>query len=268
MASAFVEITANETGESHRAKCALPRLVEVIGRPQFEDALMTFLAHVAKAEQYEIFQEEGYEFQKIANGMRINSSVNRPSAGAADGCLATYDVRREFRRFASEDALVKVFTLPRANESGAIPISPRHSILVVGKGQGALFGIRMIRCGLHHQSVDIDVENLTGFANLLVSLVARHHGLISARFDGFNALASLAKIEENIHAMQLLSRREAEVCARILFGFSSREIAADLGIGKESVMTYRKRAYQHLEIASQRELMLWYFEQPPSLCAA
>ena len=48
--------------------------------------------------------------------------------------------------------------------------------------------------------------------------------------------------------------------ARILYGLSAAGIAVDLGIGIESVTTYRKRAYRRLGIATQRELLVWYLK--------
>src|SRR3546814_184165 len=106
-----------------------------------------------------------------------------------------------------------------------------------------------------------DVWRLQDIADLVLSLVARHQDLSLAKPGSFTALASLNRIQERILGTKSLSRREGEVCARILYGFSSCGIAVDLGIGKESVMTYRKRAYQRLGIGSQRELLLWYLEQ-------
>ena len=51
-----------------------------------------------------------------------------------------------------------------------------------------------------------------------------------------------------------LTERESEVCERILVGFTSTGIGLDLGIAESSVNTYRRRAYEKLEIASQNEL--------------
>ena len=56
------------------------------------------------------------------------------------------------------------------------------------------------------------------------------------------------------------SQREFEVCVRILYGMSTCGIALDLGVGEETVMTYKKRAYARLGLASQRELLLWYID--------
>src|SRR5262249_55197346 len=89
------------------------------------------------------------------------------------------------------------------------------------------------------------------------------------------ALSSLPAISQCLHDAGELSQRETDVCARILYGLSYYGIALDLGIGKESVMTYRKRAYKRLGIGSQRELLIWYLarwssraEVTPSITAA
>jgi DNA-binding CsgD family transcriptional regulator len=55
-----------------------------------------------------------------------------------------------------------------------------------------------------------------------------------------------------------LPRRQVEVCARILLGFSRDEISNDLGIGVETVQTHRKRAYCRLHVASDREFASWF----------
>jgi DNA-binding CsgD family transcriptional regulator len=68
----------------------------------------------------------------------------------------------------------------------------------------------------------------------------------------------LPEIESCIVATSPLPRREAEVCARILYGLSSVGIALDLSVSEETVKTYRKRAYQRLVIGSERELLTWY----------
>lgn len=41
---------------------------------------------------------------------------------------------------------------------------------------------------------------------------------------------------------------------------STTGIALDLDIRVETVMTYRKRSYRRLGIATQRELLLWYIK--------
>lgn len=61
--------------------------------------------------------------------------------------------------------------------------------------------------------------------------------------------------------MSGLPAREAQVCARILFGLSSAGIALDLSVGEGTIKTYRKRAYERLEMGSERELLIWYLSR-------
>lgn len=51
-----------------------------------------------------------------------------------------------------------------------------------------------------------------------------------------------------------LSARERQVCARAATGMSVADTAQDLGIAPTSVLTYRQRAYQRLNVASPVEL--------------
>ena len=58
----------------------------------------------------------------------------------------------------------------------------------------------------------------------------------------------------NAAPLAALTGREKDVCLRILSGFSSEAIAAELGISLHSALTYRKRAYVKLGISAQNEL--------------
>jgi DNA-binding CsgD family transcriptional regulator len=53
-----------------------------------------------------------------------------------------------------------------------------------------------------------------------------------------------------------LPQREVQVCAGIALGLNSEAIGQTLGIGINTVLTYRKRAYARLQISSHNEL-LW-----------
>lgn len=107
-----------------------------------------------------------------------------------------------------------------------------------------------------------NLESLTRIAGSLIRIVAKHVLMMRSMPRMADALTSLPAIERCISMSDTrLARREAEVCARILYGMTSPGIALDLNIGEESAMTYRKRAYQRLRIGSQRELLLWYLAE-------
>lgn len=53
-----------------------------------------------------------------------------------------------------------------------------------------------------------------------------------------------------------LSKREADICAHIVLGYTTLGIGLRLGMSTNTVSTYRKRAYQKMNISSQNELFM------------
>ena len=107
-----------------------------------------------------------------------------------------------------------------------------------------------------------DPSAVESYAGPLLSILAKHAEMTDAMHSPVRALTSLAEIERCIgQARAELPPREMQVCARMLHGISTEGIALALGISEESVITYRKRAYQRLGIGSRRELLLWYLSR-------
>jgi DNA-binding CsgD family transcriptional regulator len=96
------------------------------------------------------------------------------------------------------------------------------------------------------------IERLMQLSPAIGAAVARHFQEEALpECDPFGKLAGLFA---SCAPLRRLTGREKEVCLRILAGFSSEAISADLGIGLHSTLTYRKRAYEKLGISSQNEL--------------
>lgn len=62
-------------------------------------------------------------------------------------------------------------------------------------------------------------------------------------------------VDRALEARTDLTRRERQVCCEIIKGKTAREIAADLGIGITSVITFRRRAYLKLGIRKHHQLL-------------
>lgn len=91
-------------------------------------------------------------------------------------------------------------------------------------------------------------------AGLLASIARQHcqHFLVQKDLSTGNMLAF---VERLANAAEIpLTRRELDVVSRIALGYRMEAIALDLGIGFESAVSYRKRAYKKLGISSQSEL--------------
>jgi DNA-binding CsgD family transcriptional regulator len=96
------------------------------------------------------------------------------------------------------------------------------------------------------------IEHLARTAPAISAAVARHfQEECPARFGSLRRLETVFATREPLAS---LTAREQQVSLRILSGFSSEAISADLGIGLQSTLTYRKRAYDKLGISSQNEL--------------
>ncbi len=108
-----------------------------------------------------------------------------------------------------------------------------------------------------------DTDNLAlieKYAATLFSVLAKHISC-TMKVNASLALTSLNDIEECIADQAPdMPRREAQICSRAIYGVTSLGMALELDISQETVMTYRKRAYARLGIATLRELLLWYLD--------
>ncbi len=95
-----------------------------------------------------------------------------------------------------------------------------------------------------------------------MSILANLGQLILPLMDQHFELPETAAWRENLtdiegrflHGFPGLTERERQVCARAALGMSVEATALDLGIGRTSVLTYRRRAYGRLQVTSPYEL--------------
>ena len=120
----------------------------------------------------------------------------------------------------------------------------------------------MLSLTRHEQSGPFEtrqVDSLVKRSTTILSIPDKHCDIAMRARRLPNLLTDLSEIERRIaSAGESLTSREAAVGARYLYGVSTHGIAADLGIGTETVVMYRKRLYERLSIYCHRELLLWY----------
>ena len=134
-------------------------------------------------------------------------------------------------------------------------------LLLCERSSDGIVGLSLLRSGNLGAFSGSDIDRLCQVATTMLAMARKHVGRSLPMPDLSLALTSLSEIEACLaDASIAFSPREAQVCARIIYGVSSTGIALELGIGEETVMTYRKRAYQRLGIATQRELIVWYID--------
>ncbi len=137
----------------------------------------------------------------------------------------------------------------------------RDRLIVCGRRDSIDLGLSVLRGADNEKFGHGAIERLANTSDTLLSAMAKHANFLTGRADLGTALDDLARIAQCVAARSELPRREVQVCARVLHGMSTLGIALDIGVGEESVMTYRKRAYQRLQIGTERELLRWYLHQ-------
>jgi DNA-binding CsgD family transcriptional regulator len=99
-----------------------------------------------------------------------------------------------------------------------------------------------------------ELEIIRNASDVLVAMIEQHLALAddeaSCDLDAVQRLIGEIARERG----PLLSAREADTCARIVAGYSTEGIGLDLGVSSHSVISYRRRAFDKLGIATQKEL--------------
>lgn len=148
-----------------------------------------------------------------------------------------------------------------------------NEIVILGKVADKVYyiGLSAGPCAEHFSRDEIDAtKRLSGF---ILRTLHRHHELACVDEDGDDR-STIHDLDcpEELRAGTLdhlrdvmiagphrLTPREAEICARIIMGYSAVAISLNLSISTHTVATHRKRAYAKMGILSLNELFVRYF---------
>ncbi|HSV59221.1 MAG TPA: LuxR C-terminal-related transcriptional regulator [Variovorax sp.] len=240
-----------------------PRALDAIGRQEFAPTLLAHLNAAVGAEHCVLyrFDEDDLEILGYAssNGTAmagVNSSRYRKDFWKRDAIF--HGLKASLSGYRSEVACVP------ADQVGDAEF--RHELfllqhlagraMLVGERNDKLYGVSLFRNDAVGFFSESERHVIQSVADTLISCVAKHHDLL-ARTKSlsalFNSVDDLASRFAQVPAQ--LSVRECEVCARIVYGMSMKEIARDLAISAESGTTYQKRAFLRLGVASRAQLL-------------
>jgi DNA-binding CsgD family transcriptional regulator len=246
-------LAAMEPGDS---SSVLAPMVLAIGRTSFAQVLMDTVRAVADVGHCMVFAFETERTARCALG--IGHIGIGPDLGAAySEHFHLADPNREtilhqrsaprpivlpsFSRRMYSDSYRKMFF-----EDAEIVDKIAAAIWV----DGACFYVNFYRTADQGRFSRNQVARLCNIAPAISAIVARH----SEEEAAAEAPAKLQTLFSTREPFLKLTGREKDVCLRILSGYGSEAIAADLGISLHSTFTYRKRAYEKLGISSQNEL--------------
>ena len=253
-----------------RARLGLGAVVDQIGEEAFDPAFMQFIASLCSAEHFAMYAVADDTCRVIGSSGAGGGSVAKNQA-----CLyssnAYWRVDPALRSLWSSDpdcrpvlAHMEIGEIAHDEMREKVygPHGVRERVVISSRSRKQTTIVSLINTHKRGAFSNDHLSALERMADNIIAMAAKHAEMRMGPHDASSALTSLPAIEACVSiCTPRLARREAEVCARILYGMTSLGIALDLGIGEESAMTYRKRAYSRLGIGSQRELLLWYLNQ-------
>ncbi len=252
-----VRVIGNGPAEAgNPSSIRMDRLVQLLGTPVFQDGLFQEARRISGCAHLSALVSTGtkqIELVLAANqgSLPIARTIGEKYVGRywkQDPVNAILD------GLGSCDALIRVAPrdIPssryRSECYGAHGLVDRFTIL--RNRHGVSLRLNLYRSSENGPFPGRSIDAIVGAADLLFSLVAKHHALT----PGTDALESALR-QRLLAVAPHLSDREFEVCWGIACGRTSEAIAIGMGIRPNTVLTYRKRAYARLSISSQNELM-------------
>jgi len=245
----------------------LTQLCRCIGSPTFESCLLKLLNRVTPVDHCVVFtfgeRGAGHLFthgrmrvgaaQKLADDYVRHFHAKDPNfaqiAGAEEGC---------------EDCLIPLADDATYDPSYQNHFFDRHGLIdkasTIGKVEQGSVYCNFYRMGRSGPYSDKDWQLLETILPLVTTLISAHYRIlqlspVSKQGQRRNARSLVHNIiSKSVSPFSQLTPREREVCERILLGYTSVGIGLDLNIAQSSVVTYRRRAYEKLDISTQNEL--------------
>ena len=127
-----------------------------------------------------------------------------------------------------------------------------EKLSIAGRRPSGWLVMSLFRCQGTGRFEAGELRRLVGFGRLMLPLLARHD-VLTAQWSGQKL--SVEALEDRLAVLCAdLTGRERAVSARTVAGMTAEAIGLDLGIATTSVLTYRRRAYQRLNITSAFQL--------------
>ncbi len=236
----------------------LPGLIAALGRPDFPRRLFQAARKFTDCHQVTSFAFGGARSPRLLFAENVDDEpVSRHIAKRYIAEYWRFDPANRVAADAAPDAACRTMLIEAddiAHESyrehcyAAVKLNNRMTILRATEGN--VIRVNFYR-GRGSRDFDRGLEAVAAAGDMLIALLARHDAWAAAALFGHD----FEYLERLHYICPSLPKRELEVCALIMRGFSSEAIALKLGISLNTVLTFRRRAYARLRISSQNELM-------------
>ncbi|MBJ7499331.1 MAG: helix-turn-helix transcriptional regulator [Sphingopyxis sp.] len=248
-----------------RQPLTLTGVISSLGTDEFERETLQYLNAVSGAEHYCVYRvREGRPKFLGGASVRGKHAISDRSAEThwpERSYIELHEVEQAVR--SSDNALVFHEDVEQIADptlhAGLKRFHIVDRVMMCGRAVDDLYALSVMRSRESGQFAEQELHDLAENADLLVAFCAKHAQLHWDRAKTIAHFASVNVIETNLRTSDWgLTERELQVSARILFGISAYGISIDLGLGEETIATYRKRLYARLHISGRHELMQRY----------
>jgi DNA-binding CsgD family transcriptional regulator len=131
----------------------------------------------------------------------------------------------------------------------------RERLSMYWSDDSGLLQLSVFRSQLPRSFSAVEMNIFASLSQLIIVATVKHESIRTRPAMTVHKMAP-SMLEQRLDLLGSgLSRREREVCSRALLGHTIEDTAQQLGIGKTSVITYRQRAYQKLNVSRLSDLM-------------
>lgn len=235
--------------------------MQAIGGPVIGDRYLDTLQKFIGADLCCAYSYEDGEFRPIL--IAASADVDISSIEASVTSQIIYALERP--QIAADTGDFEVLAYPPRRLDRAVRASPPHvnemllsALVVRGESDGACYSLGAFKTAKSDPFTDANFIKVKEICSLLMSPLIRHAQLMR-RFEprSEGPLASTSRAVGLFSEMGL-SDREAQVCARILAGITMEGVALDLDVAKTTALTYKRRAFEKLNISSYQQLFMLY----------
>ncbi|WP_288486967.1 helix-turn-helix transcriptional regulator [uncultured Novosphingobium sp.] len=246
---------------------AIAAVVNALGTDEFEGETLRMLHDLSGVDHFSIYRVRGGE-PRFLGGASISGQHALKAPPAKNDWPARSYAELKCAQKATEESMHAILMHDELKqmEDPALDRALEHykiadRVVVCGKKAEDFYAIAALRSNETGEFAGTQLKSLARTADVLIAVCAKHAAMHWDKDKAAAQFGSIEKIEKNLRESDWgLSERELQVSARILFGITAYGIALDLGLGEETVATYRKRLYARLRLGGRHELLQRYLK--------
>jgi LuxR family transcriptional regulator, activator of tox operons len=246
---------------------ALAPAIEALGDARFPEIFGETLGSVVPVKLFSVFRlDERQSIQFMFAGGQLGDDTEFAQIASARYAGGYWKIDPMMRSVLAEGA---PDTAIRTQTWDAIPpseyrtfcyerVNVHERVLICRRVASEILMVGLYRTNTERPFKQSDLQRLEASAEVLTTMAWKHTKVLSNRDNRWLHPGEESIAQQLTTTNKQLSTREIEVCTGLLLGRSTKEIARAIGIMPSSIVTFRKRAFLKLNIATRQDLVRLY----------